>query len=97
MEITPEEAKTFLKRKGRSSNKRRSVALEEKALYSDMLKDRNGYIVDKEYKPPVYELVKLKLKDNKSIYGWWTGTVWEGRRHIDNALVKCWKRKDFMN
>jgi len=93
MGISPEEAEPFLKR---GSSKRRSVKIVEKVLYSNMLKDRNGYVVDKECMPPPYELVKLKLKNNKSAYGWWTGCEWEGR-WVKSGDVKMWKRKGFVN
>jgi len=61
--------------------------------YSDRLKDSQGYIRDLEYKPLLYELVDLKLKNGRNICGWWTGQEWYGRMLRPNHEIIGWKRK----
>jgi hypothetical protein len=53
-----------------------------KASYKDMCV-HNGWAKVDEYKPPIYELVKVKDIAGKTQYAWWNGHDWDyGNKRI---------------
>ena len=54
-------------------------------------KNKAGWIVDKDFTPASFVLVKLWLDDDKTIMGWWTGSEWYSRK-LGDRKIQGWKR-----
>jgi hypothetical protein len=58
-----------------------------KKLYKTLYA-KTAWISAKEFKPEPFDLLMLELIDGRRIPGWWTGTIWDGRRvNIEQEVV----------
>lgn len=60
--------------------------------YIDVEKDSEGWASTLIYLPIEYDLCFLKLKNNNVVFGWWTGSGWDGKKISKNDKVLFWKR-----
>lgn len=62
--------------------------------YRDTVEDEEGWVKAKDFLPPDYDLVLIKLKPDKIVSGWHTGHYWEGLRLHPSQDVEYWKRRE---
>ena len=58
--------------------------------YSDV-ESHDGWIDSQKYLPKEYDLCLLKTPD-KTLRGWYTGTMWDGLTIKESDTVLFWKR-----
>jgi hypothetical protein len=61
--------------------------------YQDVQYDIDGWVDSKKYLPEDFDLVYMRLKREKVIPGWISGTSWLGLRLKPDDEVTFWKRK----
>jgi hypothetical protein len=57
----------------------------------DLVKDYDGWVDAKTYRPYPYDLVHMMMP-RKTIRGWWTGQKWEGLRLKEEDKILHWKQ-----
>lgn len=62
--------------------------------YYDCKKDNNGWVNAKSYLPADYDLMHLKLHTGKVVFGWISGTNWDGLRIKPGDEVLFWRKSD---
>lgn len=61
--------------------------------YSDVPKDKIGWVTDLSYLPITGDMMTLRILDRvRDIAGWWDGRKWVGLRIKPNDKVTAWKR-----
>ena len=60
----------------------------------DVVRDIHGWVDAKVFRPFPYDLVNMKLQEQKVIAGWWTGLKWEGLRLKAKDKVVLWKDRE---
>ena len=53
----------------------------------------SGWTDSKKKKPHPYDLVDIRLADDKTVTCWWNGKEWENRKQVFSD-VREWKRHD---
>jgi len=66
---------------------------ERKFSYRDIQFDPDGWADAKKFLPADYDLMFLKVKDQKNTYGWSVGNAWEGLKLQSTNEILYWKRK----
>ncbi len=61
--------------------------------YRDVEYDEDGWVDATKYIPEECDLVILRMDDDRSLPGWWTGNGWDGLRIKRKDKVLYWKRK----
>ena len=60
--------------------------------YKDVEYDMDGWADSKKYLPEDFDLVYMRLKREKTIPGWISGSSWFGLRFKSGDVVLFWKR-----
>lgn len=62
-----------------------------------MIKEKDEWIDPKQKLPHVFDLCWLKIAPDKVIFGWHTGTCWDGLNVKKSDVIMSWKRKPNCN
>lgn len=60
--------------------------------YSDLKKDKDGWIRIEEGIPQAFDLCLLKF-ENEYKFGWWNGRSWDGYKIKEGESPLYWKKK----
>lgn len=64
-----------------------------KLLYSQVTKDKNGWVDAKKFLPKNFDLVEMKIDGNR-LPGWYQGTSWDGYKFKTGQVVTHWRREE---